>query len=83
MDAAGKAIGNKGGHDVHKGLAPVAQELVGLELLGNGVEVPVREHHALGGTSGAAGVDHDAGMVHGVHRSSGSYPGSSACSPWP
>ena len=68
MDAAGKAIGNKGGHDVHKGLAPVAQELVGLELLGNGVEVPVREHHALGGTSGAAGVDHDAGMVHGIHR---------------
>ena len=68
MDAAGKAVGNKGRHDVHKGLAPVAQELVGLELLGNGVEVPVREHYALGGTGGAAGVDHHAGMVHGVHR---------------
>ena len=67
--AAGIAVGDKGGHNVHQ-LLPAAHQLVkGSKLLGNGVEVGVAEHHALGGAGGAAGVYDYAGMG-GVRKGS-------------
>ena len=63
MDAAGVAVGDEGGHDVHELLAPVEQLIVGAELLRDGVEAVVGEHDALRRTGGAAGVDDDASVV--------------------
>ena len=63
MDAAGKAVGDKGGHHVHQLLPPVEQLGVSLELQGDAVEAVVRQHDPLGGAGGAAGVYHHAGMV--------------------
>ena len=63
MHAAGIAVGDEGGHNVHQGLALFEQGVVGRELLCNGVEAAVRQHHALGRAGGAAGVDDDAGMA--------------------
>ena len=63
MDAAGVAVGDEGGHDVHELLAPVEQLGVSLELQGDAVEAVVRQHDPLGGAGGAAGVYHHAGMV--------------------
>ena len=71
MDAAGVAVGNEGGHDIHELLAPVEQLIVGTELLRDGVEAVVGEHDALGRAGGAAGVDHDTGMVGVVRLGSG------------
>ena len=63
MDAAGVAVGDEGGHDVHELLAPVEQLVVGAELLRQSVEAVVGEHDAFRGAGGAAGVDDDAGVV--------------------
>ena len=63
VDAAGVAIGDEGGHDVHERLPLPEQGMPCGKLLGEGVEVPVRQHDALGGAGGAAGVDHHTGMV--------------------
>ena len=63
MDAAGKAVGDKGGHHVHQLLPPVEQLGVSLKLQGDAVEAVVRQHDPLGGAGGAAGVYHHAGMV--------------------
>ena len=63
MDAAGVAVGDEGGHDVHELLAPVEQLVVGAELLRQSVEAVVGEHDTLRGAGGAAGVDDDAGVV--------------------
>ena len=63
MDAAGVAVGDEGGHDVHELLAPVEQLVVGAELLRQSVETVVGEHDAFRGAGGAAGVDDDAGVV--------------------
>ena len=71
MDAAGVAVGDEGGHDVHELLAPVEQLIVGAELLRDGVEAVVGEHDALGRAGGAAGVDHDTGVVGVVRLGSG------------
>ena len=49
MYAAGKAVGNEGGHDVHELLAPVEQLVVGAELLRQSVEAVVGEHDAFRG----------------------------------
>ena len=57
MDAAGVAVGDEGGHDIHELLAPVEQLIVGAELLRDGVEAVVGEHDALGFSGGAGGVD--------------------------
>ena len=71
MDAAGVAVGDEGGHDVHELLAPVEQLVVGAELLRDGVEAVVGEHNALGRAGGAAGVDDDAGVVGVIRLRSG------------
>ena len=71
MDAAGVAVGDEGGHDVHELLAPVEQLVVGAELLRDGVEAVVGEHNALGRAGGAAGVNHDTGMVGVIRLRSG------------
>ena len=63
MDAAGVAVGDEGGHDVHELLAPVEQLVVGTELLRQSVEAVVGEHDTLRGAGSAAGVDDDAGVV--------------------
>ena len=63
MDAAGVAVGDEGGHDVHELLAPVEQLVVGAELLRQSVEAVVGEHDAFRGAGSAAGVDDDAGVV--------------------
>ena len=63
MDAAGIAVGDEGGHDVHELLAPVEQLVVGAELLRQSVEAVVGEHDAFRGAGSAAGMDDDAGVV--------------------
>ena len=71
MDAAGKAVGDKGGHHVHQLLPPVEQLGISLELQGDAVEAVVRQHDPLGGAGGAAGVYHHAGMVWVIRLRSG------------
>ena len=71
MDAAGKAVGDKGGHHVHQLLPPVEQLGVSLELQGDAVEAVVRQHDPLGGAGGAAGVYHHAGVVGVIRLRSG------------
>ena len=63
MYAAGKAVGNEGGHDVQQGLTLGKQRVAGGELHGNAVEVVIGQHHALGGAGGAAGMHHHTGVL--------------------
>ena len=63
MHAAGIAVGDERGHNVHQLLPFLEQGVIGRELLCNGVEAVVCQHDALGRARGAAGVDHHAGVA--------------------
>ena len=71
VHAAGVAIGNERGHDVHQLLAAAEQLFVSTELLCDGVEVHIGQHDALGRAGGAAGVHHHAGVVRVVRLGTG------------
>ena len=71
VHTAGVAVGDERRHDVHQLLTAVEQTALGGKLMGQCVEIVVREHDALGRTGGAAGVHHHAGVLRvvgfGVH----------------
>ena len=71
VHAAGVAIGNERGHDVHQLLAAAEQLFVSAELLCDGVEVHIGQHDALGRAGGAAGVHHHAGVIRVVRLGTG------------
>ena len=71
VHAAGIAVGNERGHDVHQFLAAAEQIALGDEFVGQRVKAVVGQHNALGRTGGAAGVHHHAGVLRivglGIH----------------